>query len=172
MVWESKAVSCSLRPPLSISGRLSIPRGPLLSVLGESVHSSLGWPVLHCTAPAPQLTAQRLMFGMQIGRYIAGRGGTVVAEELAPFLDLKPGELASDRNRVTGALLCLLCVPCCAAICVRAAAPRCALPDVHVALRHVCACCIPPDAPRHPCGCCSCTEESQSCLSCEIFHLI
>ncbi|KAI3430860.1 hypothetical protein D9Q98_009269 [Chlorella vulgaris] len=36
-----------------------------------------------------------------IGRYIAGRGGTVVAEELAPFLDLKPGELASDRNRVT-----------------------------------------------------------------------
>lgn len=36
------------------------------------------------------------------GRYIQSRGGTVVAEELAPFLDLKPGQLASDRGRLTG----------------------------------------------------------------------
>ncbi|EFN52698.1 hypothetical protein CHLNCDRAFT_138698 [Chlorella variabilis] len=36
-----------------------------------------------------------------IGRYIAARGGTVVAEELAPFLDLQPGQLAADRGRIT-----------------------------------------------------------------------
>ncbi|KAL4440143.1 hypothetical protein ABPG75_003144 [Micractinium tetrahymenae] len=36
-----------------------------------------------------------------VGRYIQSRGGTVVAEELAPFLDLKPGELAADRGRIT-----------------------------------------------------------------------
>lgn len=41
---------------------------------------------------------------LQVGRYIQARGGTVVAEELAPFLDLKPGELAADRGRVAGAL--------------------------------------------------------------------
>lgn len=39
---------------------------------------------------------------LQVGRYIQARGGTVVAEELAPFLDLRPGELAADRGRVTG----------------------------------------------------------------------
>ncbi|KAI7841022.1 hypothetical protein COHA_005250 [Chlorella ohadii] len=37
-----------------------------------------------------------------IGRYIQSRGGTVVAEELAPFLDLQPSQLAADRgSRVT-----------------------------------------------------------------------
>lgn len=41
---------------------------------------------------------------LQIGRYIQSRGGTVVAEELAPFLDLQPNQLAADRgSRVTGA---------------------------------------------------------------------
>lgn len=33
-----------------------------------------------------------------IGRYIQSRGGTVVAEELAPFLDLQPNQLAADRG--------------------------------------------------------------------------
>ncbi|KAL4438711.1 hypothetical protein ABPG77_006315 [Micractinium sp. CCAP 211/92] len=35
-----------------------------------------------------------------VGRYIQMRGGTVAAEELAPLLDLKPGQLAADRGRI------------------------------------------------------------------------
>lgn len=38
-----------------------------------------------------------------MGRCIQSRGGTVVAEELAPFLDLKRGQLAADRGKLTGA---------------------------------------------------------------------
>lgn len=41
-----------------------------------------------------------------LGRYIQSRGGTVVAEELAPFLDLSRKQLAADRGRVTGAHAC------------------------------------------------------------------
>jgi hypothetical protein len=37
----------------------------------------------------------------QIGRYIQSRGGVVAAEEVAPFLDVTPGQVASDRGRVT-----------------------------------------------------------------------
>ncbi|KAL4438713.1 hypothetical protein ABPG77_006317 [Micractinium sp. CCAP 211/92] len=35
-----------------------------------------------------------------VGRYIQMRGGTVVAEELAPLLDLQPGQLTADRGRI------------------------------------------------------------------------
>ncbi len=41
-------------------------------------------------------------FKSQVGRYIQMRGGTVAAEELAPLLDLKPGQLAADRGRIAG----------------------------------------------------------------------
>ncbi|GAB4815091.1 hypothetical protein N2152v2_002137 [Parachlorella kessleri] len=33
-----------------------------------------------------------------VGRYIESRGGVVAAEELAPFLDVTPGQVASDRD--------------------------------------------------------------------------
>lgn len=35
-----------------------------------------------------------------VGRFIQAQGGTVAAEELAPFLDLQQGQLASDRGRL------------------------------------------------------------------------
>jgi len=68
-----------------------------------------------CTAPTapqhsphstPQLSVSLSLLpapSLQIGRYIQARGGTVVAEEIAPFLDLKPGQLAADRGKITGA---------------------------------------------------------------------
>lgn len=42
-----------------------------------------------------------LLVCIQIGRYIQSRGGVVAAEEIAPFLDVTPGQVAADRGRVT-----------------------------------------------------------------------
>lgn len=62
---------------------------------------------LHVVPPKPlpaDDAAYHRPMPLQIGRYIQSRGGTVVAEELAPFLDLQPSQLAADRgSRVTGA---------------------------------------------------------------------
>lgn len=60
-------------------------------------------PCMHACEPhMPHAPPRRA--APQVGRYIQSRGGTVVAEELAPFLDLKPGQLAADRSsRITGA---------------------------------------------------------------------
>ena len=57
--------------------------------------------------PHPPLPPPPHTRTLQVGRYIQSRGGTVAAEELAPFLDLQPGQLASDRGRITGGWRCV-----------------------------------------------------------------